>query len=55
MSTKLLLSRGEAAEVLGVSVRTIDSLIKAGRMLAVRLGRRVLIPVEHLQEFARQQ
>jgi excisionase family DNA binding protein len=56
MSTKLLLSRREAGEMLGVSLRTIDSLLRTSKLVgAVRIGRRVLIPVERLQEFARQQ
>jgi excisionase family DNA binding protein len=54
MSAKLLLSRREAADTLGVSLRMIDSLLEADKLAVVRIGRRVLIPLERLQEFARQ-
>jgi excisionase family DNA binding protein len=56
MSTKLLFSRREAGEMLGVSLRTIDSLLRTGKLAgSVRIGRHVLIPVERLQQFAAQQ
>jgi excisionase family DNA binding protein len=46
------LSRTEAAEQLRVSPRSIDKLIKTGRLDAVRVGRRVLIPVRHIRRLA---
>jgi len=50
--TKLLLSRREAAEQLGLCTRSLDWLIETGRLAIVRIGRRVLIPAGKLQEFA---
>ncbi|MBR3312783.1 MAG: helix-turn-helix domain-containing protein [Atopobiaceae bacterium] len=37
-------TRTTCAEVLGVTVRTVDRLIKAGGIHAVRIGRSVRIP-----------
>jgi excisionase family DNA binding protein len=37
------ITRREAAAICGVSPRTIDRAIKAGRFRAVRIGRRVLL------------
>jgi excisionase family DNA binding protein len=49
---KILYGRREAAMMLGVSLRTLDSLI-ALRQIAVRkIGRRVLVPGTALQKFA---
>jgi excisionase family DNA binding protein len=38
-----LLSRYEAAEVLGVHFRTIDKLIKDGKLRGVKIGRRHMV------------
>ena len=40
---KLLLSRREAAETLGVSVDTVANLLAAGELGAVRIGKSVLV------------
>ena len=40
------LRREEAARVLAVGLTTFDVLIRDGRLPAVKMGRRVLIPVE---------
>ena len=40
----LALSKQEAAQMLGVSLRTIDRLIALKELQVRRLGRRVLIP-----------
>ena len=54
MRERLLLDKREAAWVIGVSPRTIDALI-ANRELSVRrIGRRVLVHRDTLEDFARQ-
>jgi len=42
----------EAARMLSVSPRTIWSLLAAGRISALRLGRRTLIPVAQVRALA---
>ena len=44
-----LLSREEAAQRLGVSVKTIDRLRKAGRLRSHHIGARVLITVRSVE------
>jgi excisionase family DNA binding protein len=51
--TRLLYGKKDAAEILGVSVRTVEALYYAGRLLAVRIRRRVLFHRDTLEEFAR--
>ena len=43
----------EAAKFLKVSERTIWGLVKAGRLVPVRIGRRVLISSEDMDNFIR--
>lgn len=50
---KLLVSREEAAEILSISLRSIDYLVATGRLSNRRIGTRVLIPVEDVRRFAR--
>lgn len=40
---EVLLSRKEAAALLNVSVQTISSLVKSGKLSVVKISRRVLI------------
>lgn len=47
------LSKQEAANLLGVSLRTIDRLIALKELPVRRLGRRVLIPRTSLESFLR--
>jgi excisionase family DNA binding protein len=49
----LTLSKLEAARMLGVSLRTVDRLIALKRLPVRRLGRRVLIPRNGLQNLLR--
>ena len=49
----LALSKIDAAQMLGVSLRTVDRLIALKRLPVRRLGRRVLIPRNSLQNFLR--
>lgn len=46
-----LLRRGAAARALGVSERTVDTLIRSGDLRSVKIGKRRLIPVQALDEF----
>lgn len=53
MQAKILMSKREAAEMLSVSVRTIDNLIRARELRPRRVGRRVLFPRTELERFSR--
>jgi excisionase family DNA binding protein len=48
---KLAVGRTEAARLLSISLRTLDSLLGRGELRGRRVGRRVLFPVEELQRF----
>jgi excisionase family DNA binding protein len=50
---KLLVSKREAAEALGVCARTIDNLLRNCELTSVRIGRRRLIPAAALEKFIR--
>jgi len=51
--TKILCSKREAAQMLNVSLRTIDNLIAFKEITVRRIGRRVLIPYSAIQNFVR--
>ena len=53
MVQKLFLSRREAAVAIGLSLRTIDTLVATKQLLVKRVGRRVLIPIAEIEKFAR--
>lgn len=48
----LLVTRPEAARILSVSVREIDRLRRAGRLLAKMHGARVVFPLSELERYA---
>jgi excisionase family DNA binding protein len=48
----MLLSKRTAARSLSISVRTLDKLLASQTIPALRIGRRVLIALRHLEEFA---
>jgi excisionase family DNA binding protein len=48
----MLLSKRTAARSLSISVRTLDKLLASRTIPALRIGRRVLIALHHLEEFA---
>ena len=50
---KLLHTKAEAAAMLSVSLRTIDTLIALKKLPVCRIGRRVLIPHAALVNFIR--
>lgn len=49
---RLLVARLEAATMLGLSVEVIGNLRRAGRLLAKRHGRKILIPVSEIERYA---
>jgi excisionase family DNA binding protein len=50
---KLLFTRADAAQMLALSLRTIDTLVLNKQLKAVRIGRAVRIPLDELQRFLR--
>jgi len=52
---KLLLTRFEAAQVLGVCERTLDTYTKDGTIPFLRIGSRVLYSVQALEEWISKQ
>ena len=50
---KLLVCREEAAEILSISVRSVDYLLANRQLTSRRIGTRNLIPVADLKRFAR--
>jgi excisionase family DNA binding protein len=53
MKEQLLISKREAAAVLGVSVRTLENLLSLKELPARRIGRRCLIERRALEVFAK--
>lgn len=51
MDTKLLVSKQEAAARLSCSIRTIEQLITQNQLATKRMGRRVFVVAESLQNF----
>jgi excisionase family DNA binding protein len=49
---KIVYSRAEAAEMLSISVSSLDVLIATGRLKATRKGRRVLIHAAEIERMA---
>lgn len=52
--TSILISKKQAASILGVSLRSIDYLTASDALPTRRIGRRVLIPVAAIEKFAKQ-
>jgi len=48
---RLAVSRFEAARLLSISLRTLDSLLARGELRGRRVGRRVVFPMDELQRF----
>ena len=53
MNGPLLMSKRESAAMLGLSVRTLENLIRQKELPARRIGRRCLIERQALERFAR--
>ncbi len=49
VSRPVALSKAQAAQALGVSVRTIDNCIAQQKIRVLRIGRRVLIPMNTIE------
>jgi excisionase family DNA binding protein len=49
---KILYSKREAAYLLSISLRTLETLITEGHILVCRIGRRVLISSRALSDFS---
>ena len=52
---KLLLTRFEAAQVLGICERTLDTYTKDGTIPFLRIGSRVLYSVQALEQWIAEQ
>ena len=50
---RLLLSKKEAANAIGVSVRTLENLLSLKELRSVRVGRRRLVPSREISRFCR--
>lgn len=48
---KMVMSRDEASKALGVSINTVDRIIKSGKLRAKRLEGRVVIPVVEIERY----
>ena len=46
-----LCTLAEAADLLRIGQRTLDKLLADGEIKPVRIGTRVLIPIEHLWDY----
>jgi excisionase family DNA binding protein len=53
LAFKLAYNKGEAAEMLSVSVRTVDNLLALKELVSRRVGRRVVIPHQAIVQFLR--
>ncbi len=53
-TAKILYMRSEAAEMLSISVSSLDMMIGRGMLRVVRKGRRVLVHKSELERVARQ-
>ena len=49
----ILLSRKQAASLLSISLRGLDYLLSQGKLRTRRIGKRVLIPRQEIDRFAR--
>ena len=53
LDAKLLVSREEAAEIVSLSIRSIDYLLASKELPFRKIGTRTMIPLSALQVFAR--
>lgn len=52
MTNPLLVSRYEAAALLGLSLKSLDLMIADGRLTPTRIGRRTMISRRRLEDIA---
>ena len=50
--SQLLISKGKSADILSISLRTLEKLIATNEICARKIGRRVLIERAELERFA---
>jgi excisionase family DNA binding protein len=50
---KILFTRAEVAEVIGLSLASVELLCKSGQLRAVKIGRSVRIHIDDLQALAK--
>lgn len=48
--TQLAVGLREAGDSTGISQHTLRRMVKSGRLQAVRVGRRILIPISELEK-----
>lgn len=53
MADKLLYTKREAAQLLSISLRSLDYLITSQQIPTRRIGRRVLLQRDAIEQFAR--
>jgi len=53
LQVKILYTKREAAQLLSISVRSLDYLIFSQQLPARRIGRRVLVHRDAIEQFAR--
>jgi excisionase family DNA binding protein len=53
MKSNILLSKKSVAGLLSICVRTLEKLIAAGELPVIRIGSRVMIPRNAVENFAR--
>jgi excisionase family DNA binding protein len=51
--SKLMYSKAETAEMLSISVRTVENLMTNGQLSFRKIGKRVLVPVQALIQFTK--
>lgn len=52
-TTKILVSKRDAAQLLSISLRSVEYLIARKELPTRRIGKRVLVPRAALEQFAR--
>ena len=52
---RLALSTNETGAALGISQRSVQRQVAAGKLPSIRVGHRVLIPLEALKDLIREQ
>lgn len=50
-TTRILLTRREAAHMLGISIDSLARLLDGSELRAVRVGRSVLVPTSEVESF----
>jgi len=51
--SKLMYSKAETAQMLSISIRTVENLMVNGQLAFRKIGKRVLVPVQALIQFTK--